>query len=721
MVIELPVDALSPDESRELAQILLQHVAAHATDQRDRIAAEAEGNPYFISELVRHVGSSTDWFVRGSNPQLDEVLWRRVQQLPDEPRRLLEIIAVAGQPLRAATAYDAAGVQDIDHSPVVLRAARFIRSSGPGLADDVEVYHDRIRESVTARLSREATTRHHERLAAALERAGHSDAETVATHFDRAGQPRTAGRLYASAAKGAADALAFVRAARLYRLALDRTADGSDGQHALQVQFAHALANAGRGHDAAAAYMVASVGATDDDRFELRRLAATQYCISGHIDDGRELFRVVLRQVGLRPPSGAMQTRGLLLLRRLQLLRRTLSFKRTSVSDVPMLDLRRLDALWSYSAALATVDVLGVAAVQTQGLLLALRVGEPYRVARSLAWEAVLTSASGWKARERSAQLLRRAAALAQHVQEPHADGMVSLASGWTAFLQMRLPDALRHCWEAEEIFSDRCTAAWWELSTTRTMIAWSLVHSGRIRELARVTPAYISDARERGDVATLTNLGAVATPFLRLAADDPRGARDEIDQAAALWPHAGVHIQHVALMFSRLSLALYLEDGAAAWREVTDHWRSLWHSMQLYNQVARVVMCDLRARSAIAMAVASGMPSLLGRAASEAERIGRESAPWASPFAARIAAGLAIARGRQESAISYLRTAAAGFGALELGVQAAACRRRLGQLVGGDEGGQLIADAEATMRREQVRNISRMTTMYVVRCQDGE
>jgi eukaryotic-like serine/threonine-protein kinase len=713
----LNVDPLSPDESRDLAHILLQLRAPYALDQRDQIANEAGGNPYFIYELVTHAQTSSDWFVRGSRAELDDVLWRRVQQLPDEPRRLLEIIAVAGQPLQARTAYEAANLQDIGHSPVMLRAARLIRSSGPGLGDDVEVYHDRIRESITPRLSQDVLKRHHERLARTLETVDHADAETVAIHFDRAGQPERAGSHYARAAQNAADALAFERAALLYRYALDRATVGSEVQHDLQVHVAQALANAGRGYDAARAYTVASEGQNPDHLFEFSRLAATQYCISGHIAEGRRLFRDVLGQVGLRPPAGPVRTSGVLVWRRLRLRLIGLAFVETPASRVSATALRRIDALWSYSAALSTVDVLGVAAVQTQCLLLALRAGEPYRLARSLAWEAVLTSASGWKSAKRARSLLDRADELAQRANEPHAYGMVSLASGWAAFLQMRQPDALGHGRNAERIFRDQCTAAWWELSTTRTMIAWALVHCGNVNELARVTPAYVNDARDRGDLATLTNLGAVATPYLRLAADEPDGARQQIDEAAALWRHKGVHIQHVALLFSRLSLALYVGEGEAAWHCISVAWSSLRRSMQLHNQVARVVMRDLRARSAIAASVARADSLLLTHAESDARRIRRESAPWAAPFADRIIAGVASARRNQDAAVPYLEKATAGFEALQLTLHAAACRRRLGQIVGGDKGQGLIADAERCMRSEHVRDVGRMTDMYVSRC----
>jgi hypothetical protein len=58
-----------------------------------------------------------------------------------------------------------------------------------------------------------------------------------------------ASRYYAVAAAQAADALAFDRAAKLYRLALDLGAHDVTDKLRLQTELGNALANAGRGAD----------------------------------------------------------------------------------------------------------------------------------------------------------------------------------------------------------------------------------------------------------------------------------------------------------------------------------------------------------------------------------------------------------------------------------------------------------------------------------------
>ena len=153
-----------------------------------------------------------------------------------------------------------------------------MRAAGAEGEDHVETYHDRIRETILARLTpseREAT---HQRLALALETSPVLDPESLAVHYEAAGAPERAAAYAADAAAKAADALAFDRAARLYRVALELgTADEVAAQK-LRVGLGDALANAGRGAEAARAYLAAADRAQSTENLELQRRAAEQLC-----------------------------------------------------------------------------------------------------------------------------------------------------------------------------------------------------------------------------------------------------------------------------------------------------------------------------------------------------------------------------------------------------------------------------------------------------------
>src|SRR5262249_42312241 len=107
----LAVGPLEPADAAALARALLGPDAVSAVPRAEGIAREAAGSPLFIAELVRHIQAEAG--PAGFTPGvaalgLDEVLWARVQSLPDDARRLLEVVAVSGQPLGLHDAFHAA-------------------------------------------------------------------------------------------------------------------------------------------------------------------------------------------------------------------------------------------------------------------------------------------------------------------------------------------------------------------------------------------------------------------------------------------------------------------------------------------------------------------------------------------------------------------------------------------------------------------------------------
>src|SRR5262249_25446583 len=126
------------------------------------------------------------------------------------------------------------------------------------------------------------------------------------------GELGRAARYAEIAADRASAALAFDRAAALYKNAFDWTSGDSsvdrESLRALQHRQATALANAGRCADAARLLLVAPEGAPGDHARELRYRATEQFLVGGHLDEGTAVLVPLLAEVGLRYPRTTLDS-----------------------------------------------------------------------------------------------------------------------------------------------------------------------------------------------------------------------------------------------------------------------------------------------------------------------------------------------------------------------------------------------------------------------------
>ena len=81
-------------------------------------------------------------------------------------------------------------------------------------------------------------------------------------------------------------------------------------------------------------------------------------------------------------------------------------FQKRDESQITAMDVTRIDLCWSAVAGLSMSEPIRGADFQTRGLLLALRAGEPLRIARALAMEAGHRATAGARPRRGSRLLL---------------------------------------------------------------------------------------------------------------------------------------------------------------------------------------------------------------------------------------------------------------------------------------------------------------------------
>ncbi|MCR4410980.1 MAG: protein kinase [Thermoguttaceae bacterium] len=713
---KLVVEPLGREEACELALVLLGRRDEQAQRLSRTIAEESQGNPYLVDALVRHTRAARDPAAAAPRfgASLDEVLWARVGRLPEPARRLLEVIAVAAHPLRQSDALRAAEFDEGSLDAVrALQIAHLVRTTGCRPDDWIETYHDRIRETVVAHLTAEIRVQRHLALAQTLETTSQADPAQLAAHFAGAGRNDRASDYYAAAADQAAAALAFDRAARLYRLALELSPRAGEAERPRRRKLADALANAGYGKEAAEAYLLCAAGAPHDEAFELRRRAAAQYLISGHIDEGLAVLEQVLQARGMRLPRTPRAAMGSLLFRRVLLWSRGFGCHVRDVGAIPPRDLDRIDLCWSAATGLALVDPIRAAALHAQGLMRALRCGEPLRAARFLAMEGILAAIPGEPARRRVQKMLMRAEGIGRGLQEPYTTGLLAAAQGVTACLQGRWKRSVEQCDRAERLFREHCTGVIWELDTVQGFAPSALSWAGEVGELSRRLPGLYRDAERRGSLFALARICTLALPAL--AADEPDQAERRIAECMRRWSRESFHVQHYNALYAQIQIDLYRGKGPNAWQRIEQEWCALERSLLLRSQLARVFIHFARARSALA-AAAEGYQAapLLRAAARDARRIDREQAAWAVPLARLILAGLAVLRRDSKAAREALEASIAGFDAADMPLYAAAARRALGRLVGGDEGRALLAQGDQWMSSQGIRNPDRMTALFV-------
>ncbi len=155
----LELGPLSAAEAEDLARLTLRSLGLPET-LAGAIAAESGGVPFFLEELAL---SATQQ--RGSDPRtvrLDDALAQRAQALPGPERALVEVLAVANNPIPRTVACRAAGLDgNVPRVLSALHRAHFVQSAGVRAGDRMGIYHDRMRESVLAQLSSERTAALH--------------------------------------------------------------------------------------------------------------------------------------------------------------------------------------------------------------------------------------------------------------------------------------------------------------------------------------------------------------------------------------------------------------------------------------------------------------------------------------------------------------------------------------------------------------------------------
>jgi predicted Ser/Thr protein kinase len=696
---------LPPAEAERLVRSVLGDGAS--TERVDRVMVEAGHTPFFLSELAH--------FARSFDVPLDELrltglLSKRLKQLPDGARDLLEVVAVAGQPTALALLRGAAGLGGAQATACLsaLQRAHLLRTVWSTAGEQAAPFHDRIRETVVSGLASARAAEIHARLAAALDATGSADPETLFEHHRGAGNTARAIDAALRAGERAEAVFAARRAAHFYARARELLPVGDPRFVGASESLGRALTGSGRGTEAAEAFLVAAEGAGAAAAFDLRRRASEQLLMSGHIDRGIRLAEEVLVHVRLQiAPTWWQAVLSLIWLRMLKSFR-GLTFRKRGPSAAQTADVARLDVAYGVSTGLLFAETVRGAQFATRSFLLAMRAGEPSRAARAMAVEGVMIGNEGDMAGavkhfEGAWEIVER------HGVPDERSALIFAAEGNSRLLWGNFRGAAVSYRRAKERFARIRVPNQWEVSVVQFMSSNNRAWLGEWAELGVELPALIKDATDRGDQFLGTMLRVCETNGWWLVRDDPAGAREAVREGLAGWAQASFRTPHAWAEVALAAIELYEGSARASLQRLDDLMGPLRRVFLTRFRYARIRVQSQRGLSAVgsALAAPSDAHALLGVASDSASKLGAERSPLGRALGSMVLGTIAAARGRDVDARVHFHLAARLSDDLGMSMHAAIAQRRAAELEG-DEAA--VGEADALLRASGVVDVERMS-----------
>ncbi|KFA93552.1 serine/threonine-protein kinase PknK [Archangium violaceum] len=713
LVLETPRElVLGPLPAEEATRLALYRMGASSHEARlqaERIIREAEGNPFFIEELARaEPGGNAIGTEPGEHVTLNGVLARRLRQLPEGARLLLEVAAVSGRPTEEAVVLEAARVGDTALSSLVLLRAQHLLQGRTGDSSRLEVAHDRIRESVLAQLEPTTLAHHHRRLAEVWVQRPEPDPELLALHLHGAGELREAAVQAFRAAERAWKALAFHRAADLFGSALEWSGGAANAAlpepRLLKLRRAEALANAGRGGEAGPLFLQVAEEGPEEHGLDLRRRAIESLMLSGRIDEGLTLVRPVLTRVGLSYSDSNAVALGGVAWNMMRLMAGGAKLRQRP-DPVPDALRARMDVTWALGKSLASIESLRAMGFQIQSLRMALESGDRARASRALTafgalwlWQGTAGSV------KRGARYQEQGKALALELNDPALIGFAEAYQSTHSYVLGEWSTALAQADHGMKLLREHGLDVIWETNVGRTQACLVLQATHGLRELGQRASEWFREANEVGDLFSRVT-ASFSTALCLISQGQTDEARQLMTEMMAGWSRLGA-IQHGFQVLRETLAELYEGKLDQARERLEKAWPSLVAGQWLRGQLGRFELYGLRARLSLALAEREPprRQELVRLANKDIGLLAQELRRDTPSLVHLLQAGAARLGDQPEQALTHLSAAIDGYDAAGMPTLAACARLWKGELVGGDAGKELVTRATDTLRGENIR-----------------
>ncbi len=708
---ELKLAPLDPEESLDLARRLCPAALAPGAEV-EALIAEAGGSPFFLAELTWYLRARAGTGSAMAGLRLGDVISGRLADLLEPERRVLELVSLCGRPTERSLVLEAAGLGERGR-PLVqrLEGLGFVRTAAAGERARVETYHDRIRETVSDRLSSVELVQRHRALAVTFEASGRVEADILAHHFHGAGElPRAADHAL-SAADRASGALAFLRAAELYRAAREWDPRGAERDRTLLTREADALAKAGRLVEGGRLFQRAALGAPRLEALELRRRAAEHLVSGGELDEGLAALEALLADLGLRfprTPRRALLAAGA---RLLALAARGIDVApaATALDEEERI---RIDTCYGAAKNLVDSDALRGIYFSIRSLERALRAREAQRLARSLSVVGGSLSVVGGPLLARLGErMMRRADGIAAELASPELWGTIDVSRGEVLMLAGHCRQAVERCDAGVRRLSQECQGYVLESNVGRAMALRALEELGRMAEM-EVRARELRDAAAAVGNRYAETQGSQFIAIARIACGDVAGAREMARHQLAHWSRRGFHIQHFYAERILVLCDLYEGRPEQGWERLRAAEPELRGSGLLRIPLTRTDYLSLRAQLALACAFEdpAGRSARLRAGTRAVRRLERERRADAALHAQLVRAGMASLLGDAPAAVALLDRAIEMGEAGDMALRAACARLRRAEVLDDDAA---LEAARAEMRACGVASPERWAAIY--------
>lgn len=701
---------LSVQDSNQLARCLLG-------DGRDAFleaaVQEAHGSPLLLARLAW-----SDWTL-GSKASLaasaaleiSQILRLSFENLQSSSRTLLEILSISGRPLDRRVISRC--LSDWRNAVTLLVKSGFARSTSFRGHAAIEVYHDRIRETVVAGLEEETIRARHLSLALAHQSQADPDLDSLVHHFVGADRVAEAADWAVHGAEKASNLLAFSRAADYYAKALSlRSWNNRDGIR-LRAARADALVNAGRSAEAAKEYLAAAALTHDPEAFDLRRRSAEHFMLAGKMESGVTVLRALLAELQIPSPhsdtSALLRTLGGLVY--LALVRADRIGER-GVRGASS-EFVRIDTCLAASKGFAVVEPVLGTFYAVRHLLMALKSGDTNRIAMGLLGVGMVISRAGGGLSKWGRRFVDTGTRLAERSGSPYLQSLRGISAASIHSGRGEWREVLRHGEFALTQLQEHCRGVRWEIGIARMVTIRALEELGDSSRAATWATEWLRESQSLGDL-----YGEVGAhnhlAISKIARAEIDAARREAETTVLLWRSLRFSFQHFYALRASVLCDLYEGQSERAMERLVAARADLRRSRLLWDSVLRCDATSLWARVGLAEYAKKRSPSLRRIAWCAARSLLRERRSDAVGTGLLVRAGLVQLDGDTTETVRNLEEARSVFDAAGLTLQSACAALRKGEVVGRQEGHQLIDEAQTCMLARGIANPSAWVQIHV-------